>query len=91
MSAEETVICHMTEEIVDALEAEKEDILISWIQTEDKIWQLCVQCNECDSWIQYPWVDHPCADMKTQFILVDEASVTQIIETSVNTLTKGLL
>lgn len=87
----ETLNCYMNNEIVEALECEPEDILIRWILTKDGVWQLCVQCDACDAWIRYPWVDHPCVDIETLKEEVEVVEVEMTIETSVDKLTEGLV
>lgn len=91
MSSDGVVNCFMNDRVIEALEVESEDILICWVLTEDGLWQLCIQCDECESWLQYPWVDHPCMDLETMSIAVETAPVEQVIETTMDELTEGLL
>lgn len=85
-----TVNCLLNQEIYDALEVESEDIAIVWVLTEDGLWQLCVQCEECDSWLQYPWVDHACVDSITWREQTEEAKVCMVIQTSMDELTEDV-
>lgn len=91
MDSEGKVNCYMNYEIIDALDAETEDIVIIWVLTADGQWQLCVQCDLCEAWLRYPWVDHPCEDVRTQFELVEEITVQMVIETSIDRLKEGLV
>lgn len=81
--------CYMSQETVTALEVESEDVLIIWALTEDGLWQLCVQCDECGCWMLYPWVNHPCTDLETLRHCVEVVNVEMSIETSMDELTEG--
>lgn len=85
-----TVNCYMSEEVLAALEVESEDILIVWVLTEDDQWQLCVQCDTCECWLMYPWVDHPCEDLESLKAEVEVANVQAVIQTSMDELTEGI-
>lgn len=89
---EKAVKCYMSEEVIDALEYESEDILIRWVLTTDGIWQLCIQCDTCESWLRYPWVEHPCEELKSValFGCVEEVEVEMVVETSMDELSVQL-
>lgn len=84
--------CYISEEVLDALEIESEDILICWALTSDGIWQLCIQCDTCESWLRYPWVEHPCEAIETLPLVgcIEEAEVQMVVETSMDELSVQL-
>jgi len=89
----------MTDEIVnqfvdegvpELLHLESEDILLIWALTANNCWYLCAQCDTCEQWMQFPWVEHQCLNENYRWGLGEEVAVVAVIPTSIAEVTQNL-
>lgn len=89
-SMSEGLIEQFVNEGVPELIRLEEDILLIWALAVDGSWHLCGQCDRCEVWMQFPWVEHQCLNESFRPGLGEEVAIVTAVETSVAEVTQNL-